>query len=248
MINFLKKSKTPPKKEIVEDAIYFKGLIIPVYFVFSKRKTISIEVNPNLSVKVRSPQSATLKYLRKSVDLKRDWIEVKIEQYQSNSIPQFTYQDGETIYLQGTPYKFVIVKSLVNKVFLKDNTIELNLTSITEAKIKKHFDLWYRKLSERIISNRFEKCELHAEKIGLIHEGYLSFRKMRRRWGSCSSDGDIVFNYDLVKAPTKSIDYVILHELCHLQEFNHSKRFYSLLAILMPDWKAHKDELNRYIL
>jgi hypothetical protein len=252
MINFFKKpkntDKTIKKKENLVEVISFNSLDVFVTYVFSSRKSISIEVHPNLTVKVRSPNSATLKYLRNSVNLRHDWIEAKIKKYQLDSIPQFNYQNGETLYLQGHPYEFAVVKSLVNKVFLKDNVIELNLISITDEKIKKHFDVWYRKLSERIISNRFEKCEEYAEKIGLRHEGHLSFRKMKRRWGSCSNDGNIMFNYDLVKAPTKSIDYVILHELCHLQEFNHSREFYSLLSKLMPDWRLHKQELNRYIM
>ncbi len=70
---------------------------------------------------------------------------------------------------------------------------------------------------------------------------------MRSQWGSCSSDGKISLNTHLIKTPAPLIDYVVLHELCHLRHHNHGKRFYSLMTRHMPDWQQRRTELNRYV-
>jgi predicted metal-dependent hydrolase len=67
---------------------------------------------------------------------------------------------------------------------------------------------------------------------------------MRARWGSCNTKGLITLNQKLIHLDPKLIDYVIMHELCHLVEHNHSKRFYSLLAVMMPDWNDRRQRLN----
>lgn len=70
-------------------------------------------------------------------------------------------------------------------------------------------------------------------------------RRMVRRWGSCKVKGGILFNRDLVKAPVHCIDYVIMHELCHVRIPNHGRRFYELLGQMMPDWELRKARLER---
>ena len=72
----------------------------------------------------------------------------------------------------------------------------------------------------------------------------IKLRKMKRQWGNCSLKGIITLNTALIKAPEICIDYVILHELCHFAEHNHSPRFYRLLTQVMPDWKIIKAQLD----
>lgn len=69
---------------------------------------------------------------------------------------------------------------------------------------------------------------------------------MRRRWGSCTSGGVLTLNVQLIKAPPQCLDYVLLHELAHLREHNHSKRYYAVLERLLPEWKALRRELNAW--
>jgi predicted metal-dependent hydrolase len=103
---------------------------------------------------------------------------------------------------------------------------------------------WYREKAYRILRERFERgvALMTAYGVGCPP---LGIRKMERRWGSCTPDGRVLLNPRLVLAPTASIDYVVVHELCHLLHPHHGRPFYDLLARVMPDWEDRKTRLER---
>ena len=75
----------------------------------------------------------------------------------------------------------------------------------------------------------------------------LVVRQMVRRWGSCTTTGKVILNTDLVRAPVHCIDYVIVHELCHVRVHGHDKAFYRLLSACMPDWESRKARLESFV-
>ena len=101
---------------------------------------------------------------------------------------------------------------------------------------------WYRHQAGRLFAARLS--ELAGRLPWLADDPPLRLRRMRRRWGSCSASGVITLNTHLVKAPTALLDYVILHELCHLRELNHGPRFYELMDQALPDWRARRQDLD----
>ncbi len=99
---------------------------------------------------------------------------------------------------------------------------------------------WYRERAERVFHERLEICRKQVAAFGIDHPGGFTLRRMRKRWGSCSRDGRILLNTQLVGAPKTCIDYVIVHELCHVVHHNHSPAFYTLLSACMPDWRERQ--------
>ena len=140
----------------------------------------------------------------------------------------FIYED-ETI-----SYERILCSAEVNKILIKIHK--------DAGHIKEMLDHLYKAKAKSVFLKRLE----HVLSRALWVTEIPNFRviKMQTQWGSCSPQGILVLNPYLVKAPTQCIDYVILHELCHLAEHNHSERFYQLMSQVMPDWESRKELLD----
>jgi predicted metal-dependent hydrolase len=104
---------------------------------------------------------------------------------------------------------------------------------------------WYRHQARRVFSERWEEVAPRIAAIGVTPPDTFRLREMKSRWGSCSSMGQISLNLKLIQVDESLIDYVILHELCHLRELNHSRAFYAILDRDVPDWKLLRAKLNK---
>ena len=109
--------------------------------------------------------------------------------------------------------------------------------------VKAQLDEWYRAHAEDKFAERLEEASKVMRKYG-VEKPPMRVRRMKKRWGSCTSRGHILLNLDLIRAPRLCIDYVIAHELCHLKYPNHGTEFYNLLSRVMPDWKEIKARLR----
>ncbi len=115
----------------------------------------------------------------------------------------------------------------------------------SRARAKKLVENWYRQCAKEVFDERVAVWYPHFERFG-FDPPVVVVRQMRSRWGSCTAQGKITLNLKLIMVPKQLIDYVIVHELCHRVEQNHSKRFYGLLGRVMPDWKERKEKLKRF--
>ena len=111
-----------------------------------------------------------------------------------------------------------------------------------QTKVKGLLKRWYADKSQQVLSERISQM---VTKTPWVKETP-SFRimEMKKQWGSCSANGSLLFNPHLIKAPKECIDYVVLHELCHIAEHNHSEKFWRLLTQVMPNWKQVKSQLD----
>lgn len=105
---------------------------------------------------------------------------------------------------------------------------------------------WYLNHAKSVFTNRLRQCQKNCRTLELPNALTVTVRKMARRWGSCTQVGNISLNIDLVKTPVYCIDYVIIHEMCHLKIHNHSPAFYRLLTRCMPDWEKRKAKLDSF--
>lgn len=126
---------------------------------------------------------------------------------------------------------------------LSNNALNLPVSGSDPEVIKKALQNWYRQSAAQVFSERLQLIAARTPWARDV-EIPLSIRRMKRTWGNCSSSGKIKLNVHLIKAPIEIVDSVVAHELCHLREMNHSKRFYALLETINPDWHRHRSILR----
>ncbi len=215
---------------------------------FSHRKTIGVYVFPDLSVEVRAPKRTEQHDIIAFLIEHQQWVKQQLQKYQKNLTlkkPQFV-AGAEHYYLGKS---FPLVLSQINgkprvefngeyiRVFCRDQH--------DSAEIKKHLIVWYRRLASVVYAARLEKCFAKFSNYPIVKPAF-RIRTMKTRWGSCSSKGQINLSLELIQVPLACVDYVIVHELCHLIEFNHSPTFYALQSDIMPDWKQRKITLDAF--
>jgi predicted metal-dependent hydrolase len=127
-----------------------------------------------------------------------------------------------------------------HKISFKDGTLIIASPPTSGDEIKIIFNTWLKHLAKKYIIARTEELSLqYGFKVRKI-----IIRGQRTRWGSCSNKANLSFNYKLMNYRQEVIDYVIIHELCHIKEMNHSKKFWALVEGLCPDYKSLKKELK----
>jgi predicted metal-dependent hydrolase len=215
--------------------------------IFSRRKSIGIVIRPDKEVVVRAPYGASIKVIEKFVREKEAWIKKHIEKYsdtiQLNSNKK--YVDGEKYLFLGRELTLRIKNSLFPSIKQTDNILEVE-TDGKEGRVKILIDRWYRKKAEEIFSEKLNEILIkHKEQD--FSPSQLVVRSLKSRWGSCTSKGKITISSDLVKLDERFIEYVIIHELCHLRHHNHGKDYYRLLERLVPDYQVIRKDLRKYI-
>lgn len=160
--------------------------------------------------------------------------------------PPKSYQQGEEQLFLGEPYELFRDDTAQRRpgVYLKAGRLTLCAPSRDLAQRRELLRTWYRAQAMHLFSERLSFNCRRAPWVEQLPP--LKLRRMKRTWGSCSKDGRIMLNTHLVKAPMHLVDYVIAHELCHLREHNHGRRFYALQQELNPRWRANRIELKTH--
>ncbi|MBW1754367.1 MAG: M48 family metallopeptidase [Deltaproteobacteria bacterium] len=236
------------KTKVAAHVIEFGSRKIPYRLHRADRKRLRVVVSPELTVEVFAPRTVNDDLIHLSVKKKAPWIARtldKLESYHPLPAPK-RYVSGETVVYLGRQYRLKVVKDSKQPAKLLGRFLRVWVEDKNDTQsVKKAVDQWYRKRARATLDRYLDKCYTVALRHG-VPEPLLVIRKMRRRWGSCSNRGRITLNVNLVKVPVHCIEYVIMHELCHLKHNNHSKAFYSLLTRCQPDWRKRKETLDKF--
>lgn len=214
---------------------------------YSNRKTLAISVYPDQRVIVKAPTGLSQGSIAAIVQRRAQWILRKQHLFANAPPPPLPrqYCQGEAHAFLGHTYPLMLTQGYPEIVHLQDDQLQLTSRDPNDQmRVKKQLQHWYRSQAHIIFRQRLQQCYNEAQTLNIPFP-QLEIRKMKRRWGSCSSTGKILLNTALIKTPIDCIDYVITHELCHFIEFNHSPTFYQLLTSIMPDWKHRKNALNQ---
>jgi predicted metal-dependent hydrolase len=205
--------------------------------VRSKRKTLALIVETDGTLTVRAPLRMKEADIRGFVEAKRDWIKRKQDKARKVASPPRQYVDGETFWYLGEELPLRIVPK-GKPALVMDGAF--SLTESARSKAETVFTNWYRAQARNVLTERVEFfAQKHGFKIGKIR-----ISSARTRWGSCSSKDTLSFTWRLVMAPPDVIDYVVVHELCHLKEMNHSKAFWARVEAIIPDYKDRRKWLK----
>lgn len=210
-----------------------------------RRRTLAIHVHRDATVEVRAPATCPLAAVLDFVRRRRSWISRQLERVAAYTpAPVFRYAQGERHRYLGEWLVLALRQGTPQQGRLAGGQLQLTLRQPTDpARVKRLLEQWYQARASEVFSERLVGWSDHPAFRGLP-QPLLRLRRMRSRWGSCSARGVITLNTFLVEQRPELIDYVIVHELCHLRVFDHSARFYALMDSVLPDWRPRRQSLE----
>jgi hypothetical protein len=219
----------------------------------SRRRSLELRLYPDRRIEVRVPLRASNSDISAFVASKAAWLQRRLDSMAENSgtslvPPALQYCDGEEHLFLGRRYPLSLSQGARSHTALhQDQLCLLTPQPDNPARVAAQLARWYRQQGEVIFTQMIEQHFPFFAARG-YQQPKLRMRVMKTRWGSLSSRGYINLNLELIKAPLQAIEYVVIHELCHLEHMNHGPDFHALMSERLPDWRERKRQLNRLVL
>lgn len=211
-----------------------------------RKKSAEIQVSPKKIVEVTVPMYFSEKRVEKLLAKKMNWIIAKIKEVKGRpEVAKKEFISGECLMLFGKKYRLKIITGNIGHVSIQSDRILVMLhrdLDKDERLIVTRFLLlkWYSEQAEKKFKNRLD---FYSKKLGLKYNNF-SVKDFKSLWGSCSPTGHISLNWRLVKAPTSIIDYVVVHELTHLEIKGHGTEFWAKVGNTLRDYEERRAELK----
>ena len=208
----------------------------------NKRRSIGLRIDDR-GLTVNMPLRASDKWLHSVLQEKADWVVEKLASWQAKKSPPPQWVDGEAIAFRGETFTLRIVPSLFDAPPQLHGALLVVHVSATEpAMIEKIVMRWYRREALQL----FTECVAHFAPQMNVSPREIKLSSARTQWGSCTTRGTVRLNWQLVKMPLHLIDYVVVHELAHLVEMNHSAAFWRVVESACPDYAQRRGELRQW--
>jgi predicted metal-dependent hydrolase len=206
---------------------------------YSNRKTLSIIVERDRSVIVHAPLNTSKEVIEKEINKRKFLLFQKINHPQKYEIPKprKEFVSGESLLFLGKHHKLEVIQDAVYGIQLD---CKFYISKTNQDKAKQLFKEWYFKQAEEKI---IPKVKFHAKNLGVKFRT-IKIMDLKYRWGSCTPNDNVNFNWRIVKAPMHVIDYIIVHELTHLLEPNHTQEFWNIISIQLPHYNEAKEWLK----
>lgn len=235
--------------EIKYDSVEWAGVTITYMWCHSRRRTLGVTVRPDKSVSVRVPLRTPVKEIRAFVTRRAEWVlKVWRKQDARPSQQQQAYGSGAVFMFQGKEYRLEFETGSRRTLHLREGFLVLTAPEIPpEETVRRMIDNWYRKQALEIVKDRSIECHRMMQGEG-IPLPPITIRSMKTRWGSYSyRTRRITLNLNLVKTPAACLDYVIIHELCHIKVRHHGPDFWRMVSRYRPDYLSERRQLKQYI-
>jgi hypothetical protein len=231
-------------------SLEYGKITLEYQLIYTERETLAIHVHPDTRVTVEAPLGSEFTEIEKRLSKRAAWIVRQQRNFRRYSfdIPPRQYVSGETHRYLGRQYRLKVIENEASPELLRMDRGQLFLYTHDKAdagRKKKLVDAWYRRQAQRVFAERVKAWWPHFERYE-IESPKIIVRQMKTRWGSCTKAGKITLNLKLVQVPTECVDYVVIHEMSHLVEHNHSPQYYALLSRVLPDWRERKKKLDGF--
>jgi predicted metal-dependent hydrolase len=204
-----------------------------------RRKTLSLQIGNHLEITVQAPSHTPAAEIQRFVEEKQAWIEKSLRRQATlqASHPKKAYETGETFYYLGEACPLeAFFDPLENPgVAFRNNRFFLNCPPNRPMR-KYYLTAWYRKQARAYLTPR---VDFYSRRLGLTAAG-IRITSAEKRWGSCSEKNHLSFAFRLIMAPPQIVDYVVVHEMMHIREKNHSSKFWNLVLEVIPDYRNRR--------
>ncbi len=209
--------------------------------VHRKRKTLSIEVEAPGYITVIAPEGAAEEKILKTVKSKSKWIvqklfEIREMEYRRNNKQ---YVNGESFIYMGRNYSLQIVLDeniTLAEAKLIRGKLYVYTHSNDEEVVRRAIENWYKDKAKEKIQERIKYYQHYFD----IKPVRVKVKEQKKRWGSCTANKELLFNWKCIMAPSPVLDYIVVHEMCHLAYMNHSKEFWQMVKRVLPDYESRK--------
>lgn len=214
----------------------------------SSRRSIGISVELGGTVVVTAPLRASMAKIHHTLTKHGRWIRRKVAELRDAPIPPPPpkWVEGECHAYLGKAYPLRLIEHETRGVWLSDHELLVFLPNPQKREaVKRVMEGWISEEARSLFWHRLESLIRETPQLQLKVTPVINLRRMKARWGSCSPQGRILMNTHAVKLPLRLIDYILMHELCHLKVPNHSRAFWEHLSECLPDWRRRKEILER---
>ena len=216
-------------------------MITPDLITRSNRRTLSLAILKDGQIVVKAPMKMSGEAIQKFIYDKQDWIKQKLAFIENNRQKFDEIISYSKFLLFGNRYELKLAN--VKTVQTSDTEMCIYMPkSVPEDKILTRLKSWYKKTAKKILEDRVE----YISSIIKLKPNILKISDSKGRWGACNSKGTISLNFRVVMLEPAVIDYVIVHELCHLIEMNHSKKFWNIVNSFLPNATELKQKIKEY--
>lgn len=224
------------------------NLTIP-YLLTDSEKTKHIKLVMDIDgLKVIKPEKTDMAEVEKLLHGRSSWIFKHYMEFQSMKVDEYKreWESGERVLYRGKKYNIRIFthREQATKINFNGKRFEIFINedaSDRKTVLEDAFSRWYKRAAQESIKDRL----LYYCKITGLGYNTMRIKEQKTRWGSCSKKGNLNFNWKLVMSPPWVIDYVVVHEVCHLRYLNHSKEYWAMVEMYMPDYKKAQEWLKK---
>ena len=210
---------------------------MPEYNIIrSKRKTLAIYIRSNGEVEVRAPRRVSLEVIEQAVQMREEWIRQKLEPIQQRVQlrEDFTVTDSSKLTLLGREYPVEYAEKCAF------DGVRFLIPREAFCVLRPQLFPLYKNIARGYLKDRVEE---YSQKTALVPKS-MRISSAATRWGSCSGTNALSFSWRLILAPPQAVDYVVVHELAHIREHNHSDRFWRLVEEILPDYEQSEKLLK----